>query len=74
MTKRDILKYEVHASWWAPLISNNFLQRLAGKYFAWKVNRKWDAYNKSLKVSAEVRQFNRAVGAYLPLTSGLYDA
>lgn len=40
ITRLQALDYEVQASWWASWISNDFLQGLAGRYFAWKVNRK----------------------------------
>jgi hypothetical protein len=35
-----ILDYEISASWWASYVSNDTLQNLASRYFAWKVNRK----------------------------------
>lgn len=38
------LTYEIKSSWWASKISNKFLSRLAGRYFAFKVKRKYDRY------------------------------
>lgn len=40
------LRYEVSGSWWANLISNNFLQDLSARYFAWKVKLKYVRYQK----------------------------
>lgn len=34
------VKYEIYSSWWAGLVSNRWLQELAAKYYAWKVERK----------------------------------
>ena len=48
----ELLMYEIHASWWADKISNAWLQDLAAKYFAWKVNRKrgrWVKYKTSIE-------------------------
>lgn len=50
LTRDEILYYEVSASWWAGWTSNNFLQGLVGKYFAWKVNRKYNRYLRSLEL------------------------
>jgi hypothetical protein len=36
-----LLQYEIRSSWWASYISNPYLQDLSGKYFAWKVIRKY---------------------------------
>jgi hypothetical protein len=36
-----LIKYEVAASWWARKISVGWLQYLSGRYFAWKVKRKF---------------------------------
>lgn len=49
MTRQEILYYEVAACWWAEWMSLPFLQEIAAKYFAWKVNRKYDRYLKMLK-------------------------
>lgn len=44
LTRDEILDYEVCTSWWAEWIGNDFLQGLVAKYFAWKVNRKYNRY------------------------------
>jgi hypothetical protein len=44
ITIRDALDYEIRSSWWACWISNDILQTVSGKYFAWKVNRKYMRY------------------------------
>ncbi len=41
------LDYEIRSSWWASWIGWNWGQELAGKYFAWKVKRKYARYNQS---------------------------
>lgn len=40
----DILSYEVNSTWWASKISNKYLQKIAGNYFAWKVRTKHNRY------------------------------
>lgn len=44
----DILLYEIHSHWFAGKIKNTFLQELMGKYFAWKVRRKYNRYLRSM--------------------------
>lgn len=44
LTREEILDYEVKASWWAARVNNRYLQELAGSYFAWKINRKYNHY------------------------------
>jgi hypothetical protein len=56
LTIRQILLYEAHASWWAGYMFGDFLQSLAGKYFAWKVNRKYARYSKSIKKARELKE------------------
>jgi hypothetical protein len=41
------LDYEIRSSWWASWIGWNWLQELSGKYFAWKVKRKYARYEQS---------------------------
>lgn len=41
MSRSEILDYEIRASWWAPSVSHPWLQELTGRYFAWKVKRKY---------------------------------
>ena len=40
----EILDYEINSSWIASKISNKYLQKLLGSYFAWKVRRKHNRY------------------------------
>jgi hypothetical protein len=50
MNPRALLDYELYASyWWVSWISNEWLQEKAAKYFAWKVNRKYAAYQRGLE-------------------------
>ena len=34
-----LLEREVYSSWWASYMCFGWTQKLAGKYFVWKVNR-----------------------------------
>ncbi len=54
-----ILYYEVHASWWAPWLFCDWMHTLAGKYFAWKVKRKYARYQRSLEVRDELEKLSR---------------
>lgn len=49
-----VLKYEVAASWWAELVGWDWAQNIAGKYFAWKVRRKWNRYRAMLERREQV--------------------
>lgn len=40
MTDIELARYEVEGSWWAPHVSWEWAQRIAGRYFAAKVRRK----------------------------------
>lgn len=53
MTICDALRYEIAASWWAEHISNKWLQEIAGRYFAWKVRRKW---NRGVRRSRQLQE------------------
>ena len=54
ITMYDILQYEVHSHWLASWISNSFLQDLTGKYFAWKVARKYKRYISSIETRKQI--------------------
>lgn len=47
LTVREILDYEVRASWWAGWLSWGPLVRLAAAWFSWKVRRKARRYRLS---------------------------
>jgi hypothetical protein len=47
MTQQEILDYEIRASWWASSVGVGWMQTLAGKYFAWKVARKYARWQRS---------------------------
>lgn len=49
ITKEQILAYEIRASWWSGYISSAWLQNLASKHFAAKVNRKYQRYEDRLR-------------------------
>ena len=42
------IKYEVRSSWWAGFCTGDKLSTLAGKYFEWKVRRKYNRYLNNL--------------------------
>lgn len=44
MSKDEIIDYEVNSSFWASLIGWKWGQELSGRYFAWKVRRKYERY------------------------------
>lgn len=52
-----LVNYEIRATWWAYFIartSNVKLQELIGKYFAWKVERKFSRLMESEKERQEL--------------------
>lgn len=51
----DILDYEIRSSIWACYISNEFLQKLSGKYFAWKCLRKYKRYKNSMELKQLIK-------------------
>lgn len=48
ITAMQALDYEVQSSWWAGEMQWPLLQSLAGKWFGWKVRRKYGRYLKSV--------------------------
>ena len=52
----DMIKWEVYSSWWAPYVSNAWIQNIAGKYIAWKVGRKWHRFEYSLHMRDMLRR------------------
>lgn len=56
ISRDDILLYEVSASWWAELLNSNTFQSLAGRYFSWKVSRKYKRYEYVLERSRNLRE------------------
>jgi hypothetical protein len=42
VTFAQAVQYEIAASWWACLISNDMLQNFAARYFIWKTTRKME--------------------------------
>ena len=53
ISRKDILAYEVHSSWWAGLAGLTGLRELAASWFAWKVRRKYRRYEASLRESVQ---------------------
>jgi len=55
IVRRIMLDYEMSASsWWVSMISNPTLQILTGKYFAWKVKRKFAKLKASKQMAKRV--------------------
>lgn len=52
--RREILDYEIRASWWAGWVGIAWLQDLTGSYFARKVNRKYARWEASKAMSRRV--------------------
>lgn len=46
---KAFLDYEIRSSWWASLVSWDWMQKITGKYFAWKTKRKYERYSRSKK-------------------------
>ena len=46
---REVLNYEIHSHWLASWIGFEWGQDLMGKYFAWKVRKKYNRYLVSLE-------------------------
>ncbi|HLS11782.1 MAG TPA: hypothetical protein VK050_06435 [Flavobacteriaceae bacterium] len=42
--QKDLIDYEISSSWWAGAVKIGWMQRLSGKYFAWKTIRKYKRY------------------------------
>lgn len=49
LSMREVLSYEIHSHWLASWFGFEWGQELMGKYFAWKVRRKYNRYLVSLE-------------------------
>ena len=49
LSMQEVLYYEIHSHWLASWIGFEWGQNLMGKYFAWKVRRKYNRYLVSLE-------------------------
>jgi hypothetical protein len=49
LSMQEVLNYEIHSHWLASWIGFEWGQELMGKYFAWKVRRKYNRYLVSLE-------------------------
>ena len=52
---KDFLSYEVKSNWLAPWIGFRWGQELLGRYFAWKVKRKYKRYIASKKMEFKIK-------------------
>lgn len=64
--RKFLIEYEVKSSWWTKYISFDWMQELAARYFAWKVERKIARLNKNRAIAkilesdaSEVEKFVR---------------
>ena len=60
LSMQEILRYEIHSHWLARWIGFEWGQDLMGKYFAWKVRRKYNRYLVSLEERKRVIESNTA--------------
>lgn len=60
MTRRELLDYEIQSSRWAGLISWNWLQDMAARYFARKVNTKYARWQRRQNASQWLRYLQAA--------------
>jgi len=49
LSMQEVLNYEIHSHWLAGGIGFEWGQDLMGKYFAWKIRRKYNRYLVSLE-------------------------
>ena len=49
LSMQEVLNYEIHSHWLASWICFSWGQDLMGRYFAWKVRRKYNRYLVSLE-------------------------
>jgi len=55
MTKQELCQYEAPSI--TEYISNDFLQGVIAKYIAFKVNRKWQRYQKRLQREVFIKRY-----------------
>jgi hypothetical protein len=58
--KDFLLDYEIRGSWWPQYIRFRWMQFLAGKYFGYKVRRKYSHMRRSLQMKDAVRKWKEA--------------
>jgi hypothetical protein len=56
LDKMALLEYEIASSWWAQWLFAEWMQNLAGTYYANKTRRKYDRY---LKMKAFADKLNQ---------------
>jgi len=49
LSMQEVLNYEIHSHWLASWVGFSWGQDLMGRYFAWKVRRKYNRYLISLE-------------------------
>lgn len=62
ITINQALRYEIAGSWWSKLITNDFLQEMAGNYFSWKVRRKYLRYVEYQSIREKMDALTGGVG------------
>jgi len=53
------LEYEIRSSRWASFVSWNWMQELAGRYFAWKASKKYVRYQRSKMREQRIKNFQK---------------
>lgn len=57
LTRSECLQYEIHSHWLASWIASKKGQQLMGRYFAWKVRRKYNRYSASISMLERVKKY-----------------
>lgn len=63
MKQSDALDYEIRSSWWASKLDWTNAQCWAGRYYAWKVNRKWARYQQNIESTNEMQELRNEMAA-----------
>jgi hypothetical protein len=58
--KALLLNYEIRGSWWPQYIRIGWMQVLAGKYFARKIDRKYNRMKRSFEMQSMVEKWKEA--------------
>jgi len=58
-TRLLLLDYELRSSWWAQWMGTAALQSISASYFAWKVNRKFRRWQRSVALARLVKARRR---------------
>ena len=51
----ECLDYEINSSWWAKDLDYEWMREFSGRYFAWKVKRKYKRYLFNYTVKQDIK-------------------